>query len=116
MLLFGTGPGLYVDLAAFIFHVPNSDSWACASRVPASTRATARLIRTRMVLGFILHLSYVNVFQAGISVLGSQADDSIHRTMAHKVIVARLRDRLDGGGKSPNELVAKKRLREMLGV
>src|ERR1700674_4191112 len=55
MLLFGVGPGLYLDLAAFIFQVPNSDSWACASRVPASTSATARI---RMVLGFILHLSY----------------------------------------------------------
>src|SRR3989442_521283 len=57
MLLFGRGPGLYLDLAAFIFQVPNSGSCACASRVPASNSAI-RLMRIRMVFGFILHLSY----------------------------------------------------------
>jgi hypothetical protein len=35
---------------------------------------------------------------------------------AHTVSVAKLRAWLSGGGKSPNELVAKKRLREVLGV
>jgi hypothetical protein len=40
MLLFGIGPGLCLDLEAFIFQVPNSDSsWACASTVPASNSA-----------------------------------------------------------------------------
>src|SRR6266852_6366265 len=65
MLLFGTGPGLYLDLAAFIFQVPNSDSCVCASRVPASTSTMARLIWIRMVLGFVLSslTSSVNVCQ-----------------------------------------------------
>jgi hypothetical protein len=37
-------------------------------------------------------------------------------SMAHTVSVAKLRAWLVGGGKSPNEQVAKKRLRDMLGV
>src|SRR5262245_24490138 len=57
MLLAGTGPGLYLDLPAFIFQVPYSDSWACARSVPAITIATATLIQIRTVLPLIWHLS-----------------------------------------------------------